>query len=98
MLSANQHSIRDPVHKCWISYSDDEEKIIDSPIFQRTRHLKQLTCAHLVFAGEHTRFWHSLGAMHIAGKYAEHIYFGNKDRAHIVQLARLCGLLHDGKI
>ena len=58
--------IIDPIHD-FIRVYNSELKIIDSPIFQRLRRIKQLSGAHLIYPGaQHTRFEHSLGVMHIA--------------------------------
>ena len=47
---------RDPVH-AFIEVTPLENKIIDSPPFQRLRYIKQLAFSYLVYHGaEHTRF------------------------------------------
>ena len=62
--------IRDPIH-IYIPISRLEELIIDSEIFQRLRRIYQLQVAYSVYPGAtHTRFIHSLGVMHLAGKFA----------------------------
>ncbi|MCR9095058.1 MAG: hypothetical protein NXI30_12640 [bacterium] len=49
-----------------------EQLIIDSPGFQRLRGLRQLGTAHLVYPGAtHTRFQHSLGALHVVQELYE---------------------------
>ncbi len=58
--------IIDPIHD-FVRVYDNELKIIDTPIFQRLRRIRQLSGAHLIYPGaQHTRFEHSLGVMHIA--------------------------------
>ena len=60
--------IRDPIHGS-IPLTELEKKIIDEPIFQRLRHLKQLGFLSYVFpSATHSRFEHSIGCMHLAGK------------------------------
>ncbi len=56
----------DPVYG-FISIPDEQVfDIIEHPYFQRLRRIKQLGLAHLVYPGAlHTRFHHSLGAMHL---------------------------------
>jgi HD superfamily phosphohydrolase len=81
-----------------------EEDIIDSSWLQRLRRIHQLQAAWWVFpSGEHTRFQHSLGTMHVAGEFAGHLYDSLAavckesipSRAKVVETARIAGLLHD---
>jgi HD superfamily phosphohydrolase len=69
---------------------------MDTLEFQRLRHIKQLGLAYYVYpSAVHTRFEHSLGVMHLAGKVVDILrqYVQITDREkEIVQLA---GLLHD---
>lgn len=48
--------------------------IIEHPFFQRLRRIKQLGLTHLVYPGAlHTRFHHTLGAMHLTGLAVEEL-------------------------
>lgn len=83
--------IRDPIHG-FIYREPDERDIMDTAVFQRLRRLRQLALATLVYPGAtHTRFEHSLGAFHIAGKLAEALDLPDNER----RLVRLAALLHD---
>ncbi len=87
--------IRDPVHN-YISLTEAEKRVIDTRTFQRLRNIKQLAAAYLVYPGaEHTRFGHSLGTLHLAGKLAEHLSNKGFISKEEVKLIRLSGLLHD---
>jgi len=88
--------ITDPVHR-YIRFSQVEKEVIDSPAFQRLRRIRQLAGAHLVYpSAQHSRFEHSLGAMHIAGLAGEILLDkGYIDHAEAVQDLRLAALLHD---
>ena len=65
--------IRDPVHG-YIYANELECKIIDSPVFQRLRGIRQLASAHLTYPGAlHTRFEHCIGSMYLAKRASNHL-------------------------
>jgi hypothetical protein len=81
-----------------------EKEIIDNPWVQRLRRIHQLQSTWWVYpSGEHSRFQHVLGTMHMAGTFARHLYpslkqtFGETlpSEPFIEELLRLAGLLHD---
>ena len=83
--------IRDPVHG-FIHRSSVEEEIIDTPLFQRLRKIKQLALASMVYPGAlHTRFDHSLGVMHLAGRLSDRLL----DDMETKRIVRFAALLHD---
>src|SRR5712671_2415032 len=103
--------LADPVHE-YISFtvptSRDphevtEKDLIDSAWVQRLRYVYQLQSARWVYpTAEHSRFQHSLGAMHVAGRFARHLYVSVKETlgdipspAYIEELLRVSALLHD---
>lgn len=58
--------IRDPL---WNNIRVDELaiRLVDTPVFQRLRYVRQLGLAYLVYPGAtHSRFEHALGAYHLA--------------------------------
>ncbi len=86
-----------------------EGDLLDSAWLQRMRRISQLQSARWVFpTAEHTRFTHSLGAMHEAGLWARHLYPSlcrslaaaqppqdPPSEGLVVETLRLAGLLHD---
>lgn len=87
--------IVDPIHD-FIRVHDIELKIIDSPIFQRLRRIRQLSGAHLTYpSAQHSRFEHSLGVMHIAGQAAMSLKERGFLKTDQIQEIRLAALLHD---
>jgi uncharacterized protein len=83
--------LRDPIHG-FIHKNAREKKIIDSSLFQRLRRIKQLALASLVYPGAlHTRFDHSIGVMHVAGRIAQKLGLTQDER----QILRFAALLHD---
>jgi len=88
---SNGLEIRDPIHG-FIFRETEERDIVDTAVFQRLRRLRQLALANLVYPGAtHTRFDHSLGAFHVAGKIIEKLTGDNSLR----QVVRYATLLHD---
>jgi len=88
--------IKDVVHD-FIEVYPEELRIIDSPIFQRLRYIRQLGFNYLVYPGaNHSRFEHSLGVMHLAGKIYQHLcqQTNSCSKEDLIKL-RLAGLLHD---
>lgn len=59
-------SVLDPIHGL-IRLTETEMKVIDHPLFQRLRNIKQNGLLYLLFpAATHTRFEHSLGVLYVA--------------------------------
>lgn len=100
------YEIREPVHQT-VSFSDEEAKIVDHPIFQRMRHIRQIGLSYLVYPGAtHDRFTHMLGAMHLSGRVWDSIMrsassfltesgYSDEDLAYFRQILRYAALLHD---
>jgi len=87
--------IIDPIHD-FIRVYNSELKIIDNPIFQRLRRIRQLSGAHLTYPGaQHTRFEHSLGVMHIAGRASQTLQEKGVLKTDDIDSIRLAALLHD---
>ena len=87
--------IIDPIHD-FIRVSGPELKIIDNPIFQRLRRIRQLSGAHLTYPGaQHTRFEHSLGVMHISGQAGQALQEKGILKKDDIENLRLAALLHD---
>lgn len=102
--------IADPIHRYILYTRPDgvpgeatEQDLIDTSWVQRLRRIPQLQSARWVFpAAEHSRFQHSLGAMHLAGRFAQQLFpslravFPDCPSAPLVEeLLRVAGLLHD---
>lgn len=89
------HVIKDPVHGTMQFTTLEDSWIkpfIDSPNFQRLRHIKQLGMGDFIFPGAvHTRFNHCLGCSYIASQIANKIGLAEEER----QLVIIACLLHD---
>ncbi|HZS04592.1 MAG TPA: HD domain-containing protein [Blastocatellia bacterium] len=92
---------RDPVHNI-ITLSEDRADdalligLINTPEFQRLRHIKQLGLAMYTYQGaEHSRFTHSLGVMHVMTRVLDQLgdRYRISDEARLV--ARAAAMLHD---
>ncbi|MCV0393407.1 MAG: HD domain-containing protein [Nitrosopumilus sp.] len=94
-MKKNYLDIIDPIHD-FIRVYDHELSIIDNPIFQRLRRIRQLSGAHLTYpAAQHTRFEHSLGVMHIASQAGNALSEKEILKSDDIEILRLAGLLHD---
>lgn len=87
-------------------FNPREVALIDHPFFQRLRLVSQLGFASLVFPGAtHTRFAHSLGVAHLAGKVFDQIRqsqlfdlqqaYTADQLAYARQILRFAALAHD---
>ena len=97
--------INDPIHGA-MSFRNHELILMDCPLLQRLRYIRQLGPANLLYpTANHTRFDHSLGVCHVADRMwralrekAEEVSGINceADVPSITRLqVRLAGLLHD---
>ncbi|HJJ99297.1 MAG TPA: HD domain-containing protein [Methanocorpusculum sp.] len=83
--------IKDPVHG-YIEIPAEILPLVDSSALQRLHHIRQLGFAYLVYPGaNHSRFEHSLGAMHLASLLCRHLDFDKTETRTICCAA----LLHD---
>ena len=84
-LTANDipnHLIRCPIHG-FIHFSDNEREIINSPLFQRLRYIRQLALTEYIYPGAtHTRFEHSLGVMELATRFFDSL---NSKKGYILE-------------
>ncbi len=98
LRNSNKRKIfNDPVYG-FITIPDERIfDIIEHPYFQRLRRIKQLGLTHLVYPGAlHTRFHHSLGAMHLMSRaLLELKQKGHKISRKEYRGALIAILLHD---
>ena len=84
-------AVRDPIHG-YIHLEPDQWHIIDTPLLQRLRRIRQLAFTSLVYPGAtHTRFEHTLGVAHVASQIAATASLNAEDR----RLLGFAALLHD---
>ncbi|WEL19777.1 HD domain-containing protein [Candidatus Nanohalococcus occultus] len=83
--------VKDALHG-YIELNDQEQRVVDSPQVQRLRRIRQLGLSSLVYpSATHTRFQHSLGVTHLAGRFAESLDLDDQRRQEL----RIAALLHD---
>ncbi len=91
-------TIRDPL---WNNIRVDSvaRELLDTPVFQRLRYVRQLGWAFLVYPGAtHSRFEHALGAHHLARRSLELLDRGghlSSVRPDDCDVVRAAALLHD---
>ena len=86
-----------------VPVSDGVKAIIDTAIYRRLRHFKQLALVHYVYpSAQHTRFEHSLGVYHWAREYVNALWHDPGDsyvravaRESDVRALLVGALLHD---
>jgi hypothetical protein len=106
-MAGSDKIIRDPIHG-FVKLSPWEQDVLDHPVFQRLRRVRQLALTEMVYPGAcHTRFEHSLGVMQVAtmmfdqlrpqleasGDVQPTFTEDDLDKARII--VRLAALLHD---
>lgn len=106
---AKTKKVRDVVYG-FVTLDEQEQAIIDHPVFQRLRRIKQLSLTDMLYPGaNHTRFEHSIGVMQMASDMFDSIV--NKDENKQIledqlainptlfpiyrKIVRLAALLHD---
>ena len=96
----DEKEIFDPI---WgpVAFNAGEIVILDSPLLQRLRKIKQLGLASYVYCdADYSRFAHTIGVFWLAGEMAEIISkrlscSGRKDCSKFIQIVRLAALFHD---
>lgn len=92
--------VRDPIHGA-IRVSASERNVVDHPFVQRLRGIQANGFASMAFpSATHTRYGHSLGVMHLAGRAFDSLYedwpFRDPEaRARLRATVRLAALCHD---
>lgn len=94
-MTTKRKVIKDCIYG-YINIPDLCLKFIDTPEFQRLRRVRQLGMVHYVYpSAVHTRFEHSLGVMHLAGKVVDQLRLTVDISDRTKNLIQLAGLYHD---
>jgi HD superfamily phosphohydrolase len=92
---------RDSVHNIIRLKTDSAEgkllvRLVDTAEFQRLRRIRQLGLAHFAYqAAEHSRFTHSLGALHLATRILAKLGLSYQISEEAKLAVRCAALLHD---
>lgn len=84
-----------------VEFSSGEIYILDSPLLQRLRKIKQLGLAYFVYCGcDYSRYYHTLGVTYLADRMAVAINrcnLGTKasDKEYFKAVVRLAAIFHD---
>lgn len=95
MSNIDDKIVKDPLYS-HVHIPELCQQFMDVPEFQRLRRVKQLGTVHYAYpSAVHTRFEHSIGVMHLAGKVVDHLrrFVDISDRTK--ELIQLAGLYHD---
>lgn len=99
----SMYKVCDPLHG-YISFDEDEQKIIEHPYFQRLRFIQQLGFVQYAYPGAvSNRFLHSLGVCHLAGRAFDSVFSHSKaqlplsdgKKKQFRKVLKLAALLHD---
>jgi HD superfamily phosphohydrolase len=94
-LPVASKTVRDPIHGM-IFLDEKEWAAVNSRVFQRLREIHQLAMTYLVYPGTtHTRFEHSIGVCHIAGRLARKVGVTKEAAPAEYAQVRQAALLHD---
>jgi uncharacterized protein len=92
---------RDSVHNIIRLNTDSAEGrlltgLVDTTEFQRLRRIRQLGLAYFAYqAAEHSRFTHSLGALHLSTRILAKLELSYKIEANAKTAVKVAALLHD---
>jgi len=100
-ITVSEKIYRDSVHNIIRLKTEDEAgnllvRLIDAAEFQRLRRIRQLGLAHFAYqSAEHSRFTHSLGALHLATRILAKLDTEYEISADAKIAVRVAALLHD---
>ena len=87
--------VYDAIHG-YMHFETELVPLLNSPLFQRLKQIKQLAAVHHVFpCATHTRFEHSLGVGHLAGRFASTLSTRHPELDVPYLAIKLAGMAHD---